>query len=125
MKKNRSVIDLPQCISEWGWKFHHAGMPVQEAKEGEEYFPNLKFYASGYRTNPFGIECMRFEEGCLLPEIIQRLPHLAFVVEGTLEEALKVQDFNVIIEPTPPSQNGLRVAAIEYEGFPIELMEFI
>jgi len=54
--------------------------------------------------------------------MIQKVPHLAFVVED-LDFELAHRNFNVITEPNYPS-DGLRVAMIEHNGTPIELMEF-
>jgi len=50
------------------------------------------------------------------------IPHLAFVVKD-LDYELANRNFNLLGEPNSPSV-GLRVAMIEYNGAPIELMEF-
>jgi hypothetical protein len=47
---------------------------------------------------------------------------LAFVVND-LDYELTNRNFNLLGEPNSPS-SGLRVAMIEYNGTPIELMEF-
>jgi len=88
----------------------------------EKYIPHFKFYVSGFDTSPFGIEWMRFEPDCLLPEIIQTVPHIAFVVQD-LDYELSNRDFNVIVPPNYPAP-GIRVAMIEHNGAPIELIEF-
>ncbi len=62
---------------------------------------------------------MRFEEDSPLPEIVKTIPHLAFEVND-LDEALK--NFKVIIESNSPSE-GYRVAFIEENGVPVELLE--
>ena len=111
-----------KCIEQWGWVYHHLGLPTKEKKPDETYLPAFKFYASGFRTSPFGIEWMRFEEDSPLPPLIQTTPHLAFVV-GDLDYELANRDLHVITEPNQPS-SGVRVAMIEYNGVPIELMEF-
>ena len=62
MNKNiRKDHELPECISEWGWEFHHVGIPTNEIKENENYIKHLKFHVSGFPTSPFGVEWMRFE----------------------------------------------------------------
>jgi len=121
-KKNRRDNEFPQCISEWGWKFHHLGIPTDEIKENEKYIPFLKVSTSGFSTDPFGVEWMRWEKDSPQPEIIKKLPHLAFVVEN-LDWELANRDLKVITPPNPPSE-GVRVAMIEMNGISIELMEF-
>ncbi len=55
-------------------------------------------------------------------ELIQRVPHIAFEVED-LDLELSKRDFNILTYPNPPSE-GVRVAMIEHNGAPIELIEF-
>jgi hypothetical protein len=55
-------------------------------------------------------------------ELIKTLPHIAFEVDN-LDLALKQYDFNVLTKPNSPGQ-GIRVAMIEHNGAPVELIEF-
>jgi hypothetical protein len=121
-KKNRLENEFPQCIAEWGWKFHHLGIPTNEEKENEQYVSFAKVYTSGFSTSPFGVEWMRWEDDSSQPEIVKKLPHLAFVVEN-LDWELANRNLKVITPPNPPSV-GVRVAMIEMDGISIELMEF-
>jgi len=57
---NRKDFELPKCIDEWGWKYHHIGIPTTEKQKNENYIEKLKFFVSGFSTSPFGIEWMRF-----------------------------------------------------------------
>lgn len=102
-------------------KYHHLGVPSTEPREGEEYLPEYKAYAGGYKTSVYGIERMRYEEGCLLPEIVKTMPHIAFEVEDVLQA---VDGKKVIIEPNSPSK-GVLVAFIEEDGMPIEFLQFL
>jgi hypothetical protein len=120
--KNRNEFDFPQAIQEWGWKFHHLGIPTDDIKANENYLDHLKFSVSGFNDSPYGVEWMRFNAECKMPELIQQIPHLAFVVND-LDYELKTRNFNIITEPNPPME-GIRVAMIEHNGAPIELMEF-
>ena len=122
MEKIRQDFELPQCIQEWGWKYHHTGIPTDKKMPDEKYIPHLKFYVSGFESSPFGIEWMRFEEDSPFDKLIKTVPHLAFVVDD-LDYELKHRNLNIIAEPNDPS-DGLRVAMIEHNGTPIELMEF-
>ena len=42
----------------------------------------------GFETSPYGIEWIRFEPHCNVPEIVRSVPHIAFSVDD-LDEALK------------------------------------
>lgn len=114
--------DLPQATAEWGWRFHHLGIPTTEVKANEKHLPHLGFYCSGFPDSPFGVEWMRFEADSPIHPLIQKIPHLAFEVDD-LDNELNKHGFKVIAPPNVP-MNGVRVAMIEYEGAPIELMEF-
>ncbi len=120
--KIRKEMEPPLSIEEWGWKYHHLGIPTNEVLPNERYLPQFKFSVSGFSTSPFGIEWMRFDKDCKMHQLIQSVPHLAFVVHD-LDYELENRGFKVIVEPNPPSE-GIRVAMIEHNGAPIELMEF-
>ena len=79
-------------------------------------------YVSGFRRSPFGIEWMRFEEDSPIHELVKTLPHLAFEVKDLDKELSR--GFHVITAPNPPSE-GVRVAMIEHNGAPVELIEFL
>jgi hypothetical protein len=56
--------------------------------QGEVYLKDLKIYHAGYEQSDYGIEWMRYEEGCTLPEIVKTMPHVAFEVDD-IYEAIK------------------------------------
>lgn len=118
----RKEKDLPKACNEWGWKYHHLGIPTKEIKKGEKYIPVFKFFVSGFANSPFGVEWMRFEEDSPMHPLIQQLPHLAFVVKN-LEEELEKHAFK-LLSPLNSPMKGIKVAMIELDGAPIELMEF-
>ena len=89
---------------------------------GERYLSQFKCYVTGFDSSPYGIEWMRFEKDSPVDMLIQTAPHLAFVVKD-LDHELATRGFRVITEPNEPSA-GVRVAMIEHNGAPIELMEF-
>ena len=122
MSAQRKDHEAPLAIREWGWRFHHLGIPTSDKKPDERHIGNFKLAVSGFETSPFGIEWMRYGEGCNIPGLIQRVPHLAFEVDN-LEEALLKDSFVILTEPNSPSP-GVRVAMIEHDGAPIELIEF-
>jgi len=116
----RKESDPPQAVSEWGWRYHHLGIPTNIPQTNEIYLEHLKVYVSGFETSPYGIEWMRFDEDCPVTGIIKSVPHIAFEVDD-LESALAGK--KILSEITSPCQ-GVRVAMILHDGAPIELMEF-
>jgi hypothetical protein len=122
MKNIRLDHELVECIEKWGWKYHHTGIPTKRKMPGEKYIPRLKFYVSGFPTSPFGIEWMRFDDDSPVHPLVQAVSHVAFEVED-LDYELATRNLNVIEAPGSPS-DGVRVAMIEHNGAPIELIEF-
>lgn len=123
MHSKRSEKAPPLAIDEWGWKYHHLGIPTHEKRDGERYIAHLKFYVSGFESSPFGVEWMRFEADSPMPELVKTVPHLAFEVEN-LDQELQRSELNLLVPPNAPS-DGIKVAMVEHNGAPIELMEFI
>lgn len=117
----RKEHELAECIK-WGWIYHHTGIPTTEKKEGEVYIPHLKFYVSGFPISPFGIEWMRFEEDCKIHPLIQKVPHIAFEVQD-IEKEIRERGLTVLTPVNSPA-DGIRVAMIEHNGAPIELIQF-
>lgn len=122
MNEKRQDSNLPKSTEKWGWKFHHLGIPTNKIMPGERYLPQFKFYVSGFETSPFGIEWMRFEKDSPIDKLIQTVPHLAFEVND-LDHELDNRNLKVITPPNIPT-NGIRVAMIEHNGAPVELIEF-
>ena len=122
MYKVRLDHELAECILEWGWKYHHLGIPTTEIRTDERYIPKFKLYVSGFNTSPFGIEWMRYEKDSPVNPLIQTIPHIAFEVQD-LDYELTHHNFKIITFPNPPSE-GVRVAMIEHNGAPVELIEF-
>lgn len=122
MKRDRKDYELPVAITKWGWKFHHLGIPTADRMPDESYLPKFKFYVSGFQSSPFGVEWMRFEEDSPVDSLIQKVPHLAFEVED-LDFELSRHNFRILTMTNSPAE-GVRVAMIEHNGAPIELIEF-
>lgn len=116
----RREHDPPTAVAEWGWKYHHLGIPTDIPRPDEVYLEHLKIYVSGFETSPFGIEWMRFEKDCPISEIIKTVPHIAFEVDN-LEAALEGKE--ILSGVTSPCK-GVKVAMILDNGAPVELMEF-
>jgi hypothetical protein len=101
-------------------RYHHVAIPTERPLPREDYNERYKCYASGYFESPYGVEGMRFDADCPLPELVKTVPHVAFVVDD-LEAALAGQE--ILIAPNSPAP-GVRVAFIVDHGAPIEFLQF-
>jgi len=101
-------------------KYHHVGIPTDRPLPEQDYVKEYKLYASGYLDSPYGIEWLKFDPDCPLPELVKTVPHVAFVVDD-IQAA--IADKKVLIEPNRPT-DGVTVAFIEYNDAPIELLQF-
>jgi hypothetical protein len=101
-------------------RYHHVGIPTDRPLPKEDYIPEFKAYASGYMQSPYGIEWMKYEPGCPLPELVKKVPHIAFVVED-LEAAIAGKE--ILIAPNRPAR-GVTVAFIVDNGTPVEFLQF-
>lgn len=110
----------PFVIEKNGWKFHHIGIPTKEIKPDEKFIEKYGMYVSGFETSPYGIEYMRFEDDSPIEEIIKHNPHIAFEVEDLDSES---KDKKLIGEISSPAK-GVRVAMIDVDGLPVELIQF-
>lgn len=100
-------------------RYHHLGIPTSIVRSDERYLPEFGMHVSGYESSPFRIEWMRFDPDSPIPDLVQRVPHVAFEVDD-LEAALEGRE--VLIEPTSPSP-GVLVAFVVDNGAPVELMQ--
>ena len=85
-------------------KYHHIGIPTDKPRENEFYLEEFKMYVSGYEDSLYGIEWMRFESDCPLPELVKTIPHIAFEVDNLIEA---INGKEVLIEPNSPSEGVL------------------
>lgn len=116
----RKECEPPQAVAEWGWRYHHLGIPTQIPQTEECYLEPYKMHVSGFQKSPFGIEWMRFETGSPISELVRTVPHIAFEVDN-LEAALQGKE--ILGEISSPAE-GIRVAMIVDNGAPVELIEF-
>jgi hypothetical protein len=100
-------------------KYHHVGIPTQRELPENDYIPELKCYASGFADSEYGIEWMKFDKDCSIPELVKTVPHIAFVTDNL--EAIKGKE--IVIKPNSPSE-GVTVAFIIENGAPVEIMQF-
>jgi len=117
----RQHHEMPCATNDWGWRFHHVGIPTQDPKGGERYLSQFGMHVSGFPTSPYGVEWMRFDPDSPLAEVIKTAPHVAFEVDD-IDRALEGKE--VLTPPNSPS-DGVRAAMIIDDGCPIELIWFV
>lgn len=100
-------------------KYHHMGIPTTEVKNNEIYHEEMKFSSTPFLHNEYRIQWHRFENGCELPDILKKTPHVAFKVDSIEKE---IDGKKVILGPYEPIP-GYRVAIIDFDGMPIEFVE--
>lgn len=101
-------------------KYHHVGIPTDSPLPKEDYIAAHKAYASGYSESPYGIEWMKFDPDCPLPELVKKVPHVGFVVDD-LQAAIAGKE--ILIAPNSPAE-GVTVAFIVDNGAPVEFLQF-
>jgi len=101
-------------------RYHHVGIPTDKPLPREDYSGKYKMCASGYFESPYGVEWMKFDPDCPLPELVKTVPHVAFVVDD-LKATIAGKE--ILIEPNSPTP-GVTVAFIVDHGAPIEFLQF-
>ena len=101
--------------------YHHYGIPTEEKRSDESLVKvgGFEFYSTPFESNTWHIQWHRFPKDHGLPELVTQVPHIAFQVDN-LDEELK--GAHVLFGPYSPLK-GFRVAMIEEQGVPIELVE--
>ncbi len=101
-------------------KYHHLGIPTRVEQAGETYLREHRVFCTDHERNPFGIQWMRYEAECTLPEIVKTVAHVAFEVDD-LDAAIAGHE--LLIAPNSPSE-GVRVAFVRIDGAPVEFLQF-
>ena len=101
-------------------RYHHIGIPTDMKLPMKDYVTEFKMYASGYEQSPYGIEWMKFDADSPLPELVKKVPHVAFVVDSIQAE---IAGKEILIAPNSPAE-GLTVAFIVDNGAPVEFLQF-
>jgi hypothetical protein len=101
-------------------RYHHLGIPTSVPQPGETYLAQHKVFCTDHEDNPFGIQWMRYEPDCALPELVRTVAHVAFEVDDL---ATAIEGHEILIPPNSPSE-GVRVAFVVCNGAPVEFLEF-
>ena len=102
------------------YRYNHIGIPTTKKLKNEEYLSEHDVYHSGYQENEFNIEWMRYGKRCTLPDIVKKLPHVAFEVDDIYEA---IKGHKVIIKPNSPGE-GVIVAFVLVNNAPVEFIQF-
>lgn len=100
-------------------KINHFGIPTTRPQDGEVFNEGLNVHLTDFAQSPNRIEYLRFEPGSCMHDLIQTVPHIAYEVPN-LEEALVGAK---VLFPATVCSDTLKIAFIEEEGIPLELME--
>jgi len=100
-------------------KYDHIGIPTTEERPWTAFVEGGKVHITDAKAHPYGVEWLKFEPNSPMPELIQKVAHVAFEVDN-LEQAL--QGAKIIVEPFD-AMKGLRCAFIDEGGAPVELMQ--
>jgi hypothetical protein len=102
------------------YRYNHIGIPTTKKLKNEKYWAKYDIYTSGYQENEFNIEWMRYGKKCKLPDIVKKLPHVAFEVDDVYEA---IKGHEVIIKPNSPAK-GVTVAFVLINDAPVEFIQF-
>ncbi|WP_420400487.1 hypothetical protein [Flagellimonas sp.] len=101
------------------YQFSHIGIPTTEEKDWDGFYEAGKIHYTEFDKDEFGVEWIKFDADSPMPEMMQKLPHVAYLVEN-IEEAL--ENKRILVETFSPAE-GVRVAFINHNGSPVEFME--
>lgn len=102
------------------YRYHHMGIPTTKKLEDATYVADHDVYVTDFANNEFHIEWIQLGENCTLPEVVQKIPHVAFEVQD-IHEAIKGQ--NVVMDIHSPKED-LLVAFVLVNDAPVEFLQF-
>lgn len=101
-------------------RYHHLGIPTDSPREGEIFLAKFGMYVVSFDANPYRIEWVIFTADSPIPELVQKVPHIAFETDNLLGE---IRGKDILIEPNSPSE-GVTVAFIVHNGVPVEFLQY-
>lgn len=101
------------------YQFSHIGIPTTEDKNWDGFYEPGKIHYTDFSKDEYGVEWIKFDSDTPMPEMMQKLPHVAFLVDN-IEEAIEGKE--MLVETFSPGE-GVRVAFIIHNGSPVEFME--
>lgn len=101
-------------------EYMHIGIPITNRKPNMTYNEGAKFWVSNPDDYDYKIEYLKFEEGTPFPELLHRVPHVAYKVDD-LEHYMKDAD-QIVCGPMEAGPNA-RLAFVLKDNALIELYE--
>ncbi|MBU2905353.1 VOC family protein [Arenibacter algicola] len=101
------------------YTFSHIGIPTNEERNWDGFYEPGKIHYTEFDKDQYKIEWVKFDNDSPMPEMMQTLPHVAYLVDD-MEQALK--GCEILVETFSPVE-GVRVAFIVHKGSPVEFME--
>ncbi len=106
-------------MEEIKYKFSHIGIPTSEEKQWDGFYEPGKIHYTDFANDEFGVEWIKCDENSPMPEMFQKVAHIAYQVDN-IEEAIEGKE--ILVETFSPGE-GVRVAFIIHNGSPVEFME--
>jgi len=100
--------------------FNHIGIVTNDTKENASLNADLGIWLTDFSKSPNKIEFLKFIDGSRMPELVQKVTHIAYEVPCLADELANAK---VLFGPYVCNER-LTIAFIEEEGIPLELMEF-
>lgn len=101
------------------YKFSHIGIPTTEEKEWDGFYEPGKIHYTDFNKDEFKVEWIKFDIDSPMPEMMQTIPHVAYLVDN-IENAIEGKE--ILVETFSPGE-GVRVVFIVHNGSPVEFME--
>ncbi|TWT83589.1 hypothetical protein CA13_50560 [Planctomycetes bacterium CA13] len=101
------------------YPFSHIGIPTTDEKNWDGFYEPGKIHYTDFTKDEYGVEWIKFDSDTPMPEMMQKLPHVAYLVDN-IEEAVEGKE--ILVETFSPGE-GVRVAFIIHNGSPVEFME--
>lgn len=74
MSERRRDHEQPVAVAMLGWRYHHVGILCTPPHPQEKHLDHLGVHVRGFEISPFGIDWMRFEPYCCVPETVRTVP---------------------------------------------------
>lgn len=100
-------------------EYMHIGIPITNRKPGMVYQEGAKFWVS--QVDDYKIEYLKFEEGTPFPEVLHRIPHVAYRADD-LQKYMDDAD-SVICGPMDANDKGDKLAFVWKDGAILELYQ--
>ncbi|MCK5132152.1 MAG: hypothetical protein KAR40_08395 [Candidatus Sabulitectum sp.] len=102
------------------FEYQHLEIPRNTPVGSKNYLEKSGMYVVGLGTNSYGIELIGFTADSLIPELVPKVPHIAFETDNLLT---KIKGKDILIGSNGPSE-GVTTALIVCNGAPVEFLQY-